>query len=256
MGLVDAVVLSGRRNEGELRSVSTVEWEALIDLLGTPMTGWVIRALQASEQVARVFVVGPEELRPLLRPQDELIEPGETMLENAARGARAAAAERPVLFCTGDVAMLTTKSVDELLEKAAGIRADVWYPVVPRPTVEARFPGNKRTYVRLRDGSFTGGNLLLVGPGARERVLGQAEAIVAMRKKPLQLARMVGLGFVLRLIIGRATVSDAEQRFSSLLGVTARAVVSSHPEVGVDIDHPSDIPYCEHELRLRQGGTG
>ncbi|EQD60275.1 hypothetical protein B2A_03746, partial [mine drainage metagenome] len=146
--------------------------------------------------------------------------------------------------------------VREFLERAENIPSEAWYPAVPRQRLEARFPGNRRTYVRFREGTFTGGNLLMLAPGVWERGIGQAEKLIAMRKRPLRLAAMIGFDFVLRLVLGRATIPEAERRFSRLLGMTVRAVVSSHPEVGVDIDHPSDIPYCEHELTLRQGGAG
>lgn len=254
--MVDAVVLAGRRNTGELRTVSPAEWEALIEVAGTPMTGWVIRALQGVPGVSRVVVVGPEGLRPFLRGEDRLVAPGETMLDNAARGARATDPGHPVLFVTGDVAMLTASAVSEFLDHAREVAAEIWYPIVRKAAVEARFPGNKRTYVRLRDGTFTGGNILLLAPDTWERAVGRAEALIALRKKPLRLAAMIGTYFVLKWVLGRATVADAERRFSALLGMAARAVVSSHPEVGVDIDHPSDIPYSERELARRQGGVG
>lgn len=252
--MIDAVVLAGRRNEGELRSVSDAQWEALIEIAGTPMTGWVIRALREVPAIDRIVVVGPEGLRPELRPQDALVPPSETLLESASSGAAATRPGCHVLFVTGDVAMLTPMAVSEFLERAEGIPSEAWYPIVAKARVEADFSGNRRTYVRLRDGTFTGGNLLLLAPGIWERGIGQAQRLIAMRKQPLRLAAMIGIYFVLRLVIGRATIADAQERFSRLLGMKVRAVVSSHPEVGVDIDHPSDVPYGEQKLSLRQGG--
>lgn len=252
--MIDAVVLAGRRNEGELRSVSDAQWEALIDIAGTPMTGWVLRALREVPGIDRIVVVGPEDLQSELRQEDALVTPGETLLESASSGAAATRPGSKVLFVTGDVAMLTEEAVSEFLERSEGISAEAWYPIVTRARVEADFSGNRRTYVRMREGTFTGGNLLLLAPGVWERGIGQAQRLIAMRKQPLRLAAMIGINFVLRLVIGRATIADAEERFSRLLGMQVRAVESSHPEVGVDIDHPSDVPYGEQTLRLRQGG--
>ena len=253
--VVDVVVLAGRRNEGELRSISDVGWEALVPIAGKPMAAWVIEALKASGVAERIVVVGPEELREHLREQDAVITPSDDLIENVRRGAHAMSLEHPLLVATCDIPMLTPGSVGAFVSAAAQNPAEFHYPVVRREDVERRFPGNKRTYVRLKDGTFTGGNIILLDPKAAPRAINVAEELVALRKKPWRLALKVGTPFMLRLLLGRATVAEAEERFSRLLGVVSRAVPLPYAEIGVDVDHPGDIPFCEKELRSTETGA-
>ncbi len=254
--LVDAVVLAGRRNQKELQAVSDVEWEALVPIAGRPMASWVIDALRASGLCQNIVVVGPAELWPDAGTDGSVIAPSDDLIENVRRGVHALSGERPILVCTSDIPMLTPEAVQGFVQAANGINAEFHYPVIPREDVERKFPGNRRTYVRLRDGTFTGGNFILLDPKSARQAIGVAKELVALRKKPLRLGLLVGLGFVVRLVLGQATVAEAEQRFSRLLGVQGRAVRLPFPEVGVDVDHPGDIPYCEQEIRRRQGGAG
>jgi len=255
--VVDVVVLAGRRNEGELKSVSDVAWEALVPIAGKPMAAWVIEALKASGVAARIVVVGPEELAPYLRPQDAVMTPSDDLIENVRRGAHAVSLQHPLLVATSDIPMLTAGAVEAFVSAAASMPAEFHYPVVRREDVEKRFPGNKRTYVRLKDGTFTGGNIVLLDPRSAGRAIGVAEELVAQRKKPWRLALKVGTGFMLRLLLGRATVAEAEERFSRLLGVVSRAVPLPYAEIGVDVDHPGDIPFCEQDLAGRgEGASG
>ena len=253
--LVDVVVLAGRRNKAELRSVSDVAWEALVPIAGKPMAAWVIEALKASGLAERIVVVGPEELAPYLRPEDAVMEPSDDMIENVRRGAHAVNLQHPLLVATSDIPMLTPDAVRAFIEAAASIPAEFHYPVVERGDVERRFPGNKRTYVRMRDGTYTGGNIVLLDPRSAPRAIGVAEELVALRKKPWRLALKVGTGFMLRLLLGQVRVADAEERFSHLLGVVSRAVPLPYAEIGVDVDHPGDVPFCEAELRSRETGA-
>jgi len=116
---------------------------------------------------------------------------------------------------------------------------------VPKAAVEARWPGMRRTYARLRDGVFTGGNLILLDKALFERALPMARKIVDLRKKPLALAGTVGWGILFKLLLGRLRVRDVERRAEQLFGMPMRALVTEHPEVGVDADSEEDIRWFE-----------
>ena len=107
--------------------------------------------------------------------------------------------------------------------------------------MESRFPDIKRTYASLRDGTFTGGNLFLVRREIISRCLSKAEEFVKLRKSPTALARMVGLGMLLKYFLGQLTIAEAERRVSKIVGAKGCAVISDYPEVGVDVDKASDL---------------
>ncbi|MGB9620585.1 MAG: hypothetical protein ACPL7K_09255, partial [Armatimonadota bacterium] len=157
-----------------------------------------------------------------------------------------------------DIPLLTPEAVDDFLERAMKLDADLAYPIIPRAHCEARYPGIKRTYLRTGDGVFTGGNLMLVRP---EFVIRNWETIArahAARKHVLQLARMIGAGVLFRCLAARLfpgllRVSMLENAAGRMLGARLAAVVCAHPEIGEDVDKPSDVKVVERFLLLRRG---
>lgn len=135
-----------------------------------------------------------------------------------------------VLVATADIPHLRAEAVRFVLENAP--EAALVYPIVPKERVEARFPGNRRTYARLREGTFTGGNLLLLDKALFFQALPLAKEVVALRKRPLALARRIGWDILLKLLLGRLSLGDLEARARRLLGVEARALPTPYPRWG------------------------
>src|SRR5204863_2136106 len=151
---------------------------------------------------------------------------GGDLMETIERGVGACPGAGYVLLVTADVPALTAEGIDTFVRAGLETAADAVYPVIPQAANEARFPGIRRTYLRLTDGVFTGGNLFLIRP---EALLRQREIIRrahAARKRPLRLALMVGWRTLWRLWRGRLSLADAEAAISRLLGLTARAFVT------------------------------
>ena len=117
--------------------------------------------------------------------------------------------------------------------------------MVPREAVEARWPGMRRTYARLREGRFTGGNLMLLDPALFRGALDMARRVIALRKRPLALARLVGLDILWKLLWGRLAIAEVEARASRILGVPLRALITPYAEVGVDVDKETDLVWLE-----------
>lgn len=256
---VHALVLAGRRNDGALREASDAEWEALIDVCGRPMVGYVVEALASARHVAGGMVVGPSELATfgLLPAGFTRVEPGASLLDNLRLGVDALAASlggqlpEAILVSTSDVPLLTAAMVDAFLARTGDMGLDVYVPVVRRETAEARFPGVHRTYIHLRDGAYTMGNLFLVHTGLLRPEAGQMrrlEAFVRLRKAPLQMARTLGPRLVLGVALHRFTLEDVERVAGARLGIRGRAVVVDDPEIGVDVDKVSDLALCREVL--------
>lgn len=253
---VAAVILAG---EGTLAG-GDVEGEekrnkALLPLGDRVMVDYVIAALKACPDIERIVLVGPPDLVSLYEREPEILfaTPGSSPLGSFAAGVDALGspgngASPWVLACTGDIPFLTPEAVSDFIARCRERDADFYYPVVRQETAESRFPGVKRTYARLHDGTFTGGNLLLVNKGILDRCLAKAEEFVRLRKNPAALARLVGIGLLWKYITGQLTISEAERRVSSLIGARGAAVISSYPEIGVDVDKPSDLQLAEREL--------
>lgn len=256
---VHALVLAGRRNDGALREASDAEWEALIDVCGRPMAGYVLQALAGARRVAGGIVVGPSALAACgaLPAAFRRVEPGGSLTDNLRLGVEALAPTQEdhepdaVLVSTSDVPLLTAAMVDAFLAQTGDMGLDLYVPVVRREIAEARFPGVHRTYIHLRDGAYTMGNLFLV----RTRLLrpeagsmSQLETFVRLRKSPLQMARTLGPYLLLGVALGRFTLEDLERVAGARLGIRGRAVVVNDPEIGVDVDKVSDLALCREVL--------
>ncbi|MGQ9497395.1 MAG: NTP transferase domain-containing protein [Desulfotomaculales bacterium] len=251
--MVACLVLAGSKNTGPLAAASDAPYEALIPIGDRPMVGYVVDALLAAEGAGHIVVAGPRELARVLPPGVEVTPGGDTLIESLGRGLKALACEERVLVVTGDVPFLTGAAVDEFLSACGDQAADIYYTVARREDVEGRFPGMKRTYVRLRDGRFTGGNLVLLNPAVYGRIRQKAEEMARLRKRPLRLALLLGPFFILRYLAGTVSLADAERKVTALAGITGRVVVSRLPEVAVDVDKPGDLEMARALLAKTAG---
>lgn len=243
---MQAVVLAGQRDRGRLPHKGACGYESEILVAGRPMASYVLDALAGSKRVDRVVLVGPESLG---RPGVDLAPVTGDLFGNVLSGlAMVEPSDEGVLVVTGDVPLLTGELVDTFLAMAPS-GYDVVYPVIPKSVTLRRFPDTRRTFVRFREGEFTGGNIFLVNPQAMPGLRHTAERLLAHRKSPVQLARDIGLGVLLRLAVGRLSLTAVERKAADVLGISGCALIFPHPEVGVDVDKAQDLTLVERELR-------
>jgi hypothetical protein len=158
-------------------------------------------------------------------------------------GVRDGDAEVPeprLLVVTADLPWWDADGVEAFVRHAPAV--DLVYPVVREADALARFPEQKRTYARIRDGRFTGGNAVLLTPRAVTRLLPVVDAAFNARKQPWALARIVGLATLLGLLTGTVRLSAIEARIERMLGVTARAFITSDAAIAADVDDPAHLP--------------
>lgn len=250
-GVAAAIVLAGRKNTGRLRAAAPeVAWEALIPLAGRPMAGYVVAALGAVREVRQLIVAGPTELAQGAVRQ---VDPGADLADTLRRAAALLPAEEEeVLLAAGDAPLLTAAALADLLAACRRRGLAFGYPIVSRARCEAQFPGVRRTYVRLREGAFTGGNCFYLRREALPAAMGFMERIYTARKRPLRLAALLGWGTVLHLLTGTLRLRDAERVGARLLGWPAAAVVMDDAGIGVDVDSPEDLELCRAVLEGRR----
>lgn len=255
---VTAIVLAGRLNTGAFKDISPEPFEALIEIAGRPMVSCVVDALIAAPGVGRIIVVGPQaHLAGKLGRGVEVVQHGTGLVENLGRGlaaagagpdaaagagaANAGAANAPFLILGSDIPLITADVIERLLEACRQVPAFFHYPIVERSICIERFPDVRRTFVRVRDGVFTGGNVFLVRREAAPRLLDLVGSFFAARKSPLRLAGLLGWRTVFRFLTRRAAIAELEGVFTRLAGVPCRAVIFPHPEIGIDVDKPKDL---------------
>lgn len=257
-----AVVLAGQSNREEdpLREHARGGPKALIPIAGRPMVTYVLAALAASRTIRRIVVVGtlPEMDPALSVPLDRVACQGD-LIPNVLCGIQRAVELGPdldgVLLTGSDLPLLTPAIVDEFVARCLETDHDAYYGIVERSVMEARFPTSRRTYVRLADGEFAGGDLLLLRQGAAGLNTALWHRLATARKSPLrQIWMLGGPGPVLKLLTHRMSLAEAEARASKAFHVRARVIVCPHPELGMDVDKPCQLEIVSAELKTRTDG--
>lgn len=246
---VDAVILAGGGIEPELREATGAEFKALVSVAGRPMVAWVADSLRRSNVVERIVVVGPKEVLEALEEVKGVEERG-SFEGNLAAGLEACEA-RDVLVLPCDIPLLSPSTVHEFVLLYRRRRVKLAYATVPRGAVEAKFPGVRRTYAKLREGSFTGGNMVV----AERELLVRIGEIVSLsfsaRKSLVGLARLLGVGFVFKFVVGMASLRDIEARATKVLGAPAAAIVLEKPDAAMDVDTVEHLKTVESVLASR-----
>lgn len=250
MTVVSAIVLAGAANTGALRECSPVPNEALIEIGGKPMVQYVIDGLRQSERIGRILVTAPPgQLEDVVQGADlEFIPSKQRIVDNILAALKHLPAHGKVLIVTCDIPLITGPIIDGLLGLCDELEADMYYPVVEKSVSEGKYPLVKRTYIRLRDGVFTGGNIFLVRPWIADQVAEKINHFLDKRKNPFAMASIVGWRLFFKLLTHSLTLKEAEERVSSYFGIKGAVVVCPFPEVGIDVDKPSDLQLARAAL--------
>ncbi len=249
MGTINAVILAGDGKKGAVQQ--GVKNKALLPIHGKPMVAYVVDALKSAPSIGQISIIGPVDL---LKEQlgdrvDFYIEDKESLFENLNSGIGPFMKEQAVLVVTSDIPMITGDMVEDFIGRCQQKKGDLCYPIVEKSLNEAKFPGVERTYVRLKEATYTGGNIIYVNPAVVKPCEDFAKKMIAYRKKPWMTAKLVGVGFLIRLLLGKVTIAEVEKRFSKLLRIHASAIVTPYPEVGNDVDKPSDMDMVQKHFQ-------
>ncbi len=249
---VDAVVLAGARNDGRLRHVSSAPYEALIEIGDRVMVDYVLAALRRCSLINRIVVAGPDELRTRVTTCGvEFTSAGDSMIESIRVATEYLDSKDKVLLVTGDIPLITEEAILDFLHRCQKVQADIYYPVVRRVTNESKYPGVRRTYMHLKEGVFTGGNLVLLQPAIVAQCHDLIDQAIQLRKKPRQLAKLLGGRAFFKLLFRQLSIKEIEARVNEVLGFVGVAIVSLYPEVGIDVDKPTDLEMARQVLENR-----
>lgn len=230
---------------------------SLIDLLGKPMVQWVVDALDASERVAELFVIGlPTSYRLRVTKPVHYLADQKDMFENIHSGVLHATHDHPsrtkVLIASSDIPAIQPNMIDWLAsEVAADPGLMMYYNVVDQATMEARFPQSNRSYVRFKDIAVCGGDMNVVDKSlfAEERLIWQK--LANARKHPLKQASLLGIDSLIMVALHMVTLEGAVKRVCKRLGIKAKALRCPYAEIAMDADKPHQLSILRQHLEER-----
>ncbi|MDR7417746.1 MAG: nucleotidyltransferase family protein [Armatimonadota bacterium] len=232
--MLSAIVLAGGGPEPRL--AVGLPNKAFLEIAGQPLIRRVVGALQGCAAVERIVVVGPVDALAAVVPSGVQLVPEQvSMVQNIEAGVACLAGAERVLAVASDLPLLTADAISVFLDRCPD-DADLCYPVIPQTVIEQRFPGARKTYVKVADGTFCGGSVLVFAVRVLDRVRPLVEQIIAARKKPWMLAQLFGWATVMKFATGRLSIADVEARALDVTGLRGRAVIVESPELALDVD--------------------
>jgi GTP:adenosylcobinamide-phosphate guanylyltransferase len=239
--MLDAALLAAGESDAAFRAAFGVTHKCLVPIAGRLMVHWVLDAVRGAALVDRLVVVGPAGPLRAAGVEAEIV-PGEggTFLGSLARGVDALAGER-VLLIAGDVPLLRSAALDEFVCACLAMEADLCFPVVSWPTMQAARPGARKTWYDLRDGKLTKGNAVVARRDLFRSRLEHIETLFDARKEK-KWTHLVGKAFTRRVLSRAAALADVEAGLSAYLHARVVAV-PCHPELAIDVDEVADVAF-------------
>ena len=230
--------------------------KALLDIAGKPMIQWVLDALSGAQTIEHIIVAGlpPDCGLNARKPLTFIPNQGE-MLENTRAGIFKAleldSKSHHVLYVSSDIPAITSEMVDWVVNAAMQTDHDFYYNVITRQIMEARYPGSKRSFIRLRDSEVCGGDMNVI---RTLTVTGNDKLwrrIIDSRKSALRQASLIGFDTLFLLLFHLITLEQGVRLASRRLGIAGRAVLCPYAEVGMDIDKPHQLEIVRADLARR-----
>ena len=245
MSGVTALVLAGsRRGAADAVALAAgVSHKALLPVGGTPMLLRVLEALRASPGIGRIIVQIEDPATTLAAyPEIEARPAG----ASPARSVEAALAEfgAPLLVTTADHALLTPAMVQHVLASPPP-GTDLAAGLARAETILAAYPQTRRTWLRFRDGRFSGCNLFWIGSPRAEAALRFWRRVEEQRKKPLHMVALLGPLVLARYALGLLSLEGALEALGRRTGCRLAAIDLPFAEAAIDVDKPSDLALVE-----------
>jgi len=255
---MDAVVTAGGIPQPDelLYPYTLGKPKALLEIGGRPMVQWVLDALSSANKVENVILIGLPEESGLTCTKPLTFIPNKTsMIENILGGIGKVLEIHPaatrVLMVSSDIPAITTEMVDWEIETTSPTDVDLCYSVVKREVVELRYPGSKRTYVKMKDVEVCGGDINVLRTSVVSLNPDIWERLIAARKNPIKQAAIIGFDTLFLLAFRLLTLDQAVKKLTSRLKMTGRAVVCPYAEIAMDVDKPNQLEMMRADLMSR-----
>ena len=261
---MDAIVLAGGSvsPDDPLAEHAPDGVKCLTEVAGKPLVQWTLDALDATAGIERVVVVGLPHDAPLTSRRQLLRLPAEgdmiasiqaaaDMLTRAGDGPAGTADGGHALVVAGDAPLIDARVLRWAVDQVRERDPDVALCAVDRPVMEARFPGSKRTYVRLADHELCGGDVAAVRLSVVRTGSDVPQRLSQARKQPWRIALVIGPGTLLALLLRRLRLAEAERRIGRRLGLRAAVLVCPYAEVAMDVDKPAQLALARAALEAR-----
>lgn len=250
----DAFIVAGGKAPW-LQAEYGTQCRALVQLEGKRMVDYVLEALLDSGRIERVVIAVDAEFLPKLEgtlpPNVSLCAAGTDLSSSTVLATKELGlTSNKILGVCDDIPFITAEAVTHFLDQCQLYPdAELYYPIIPKEDCLSSFPNAKRTYATLADGTFTGGNMMLMSKELINKAQELAKEIFVRRKSPLKLCSWLGWSFILKLLLHILTIKGLEKRLSQLFNTRCKAIITPYAAIGMDMDKPADLALAQKLLR-------
>ncbi len=246
-----ALILAASRGAADPVARSEgISHKCLVDVVGTPMLVRVVEALTASPSIGAIAIsIEAPEVLEALAPVAEAVAAGRitvltsgpTTSVSVLRAVETLGSPYPLLIATADNPLLTPGMVEHFCAGALASDADLTTALASETVVREAVPTTQRTFLRFRDGRYSGCNLYALTGEAGLGAVRFWAAAERHRKRPWRLVATFGLGSLVLFLLGRLTLDDAFARASRVMKVRTKALKLPFPTAPIDVDKPADL---------------
>ena len=251
---MDVIILAGGgAEEGPLAELTHGKPKSMLEIAGKPMVQWVLDAINHAPSINNVALIGLDDSSQLNcnKPMITLPDLG-SLMANIQQGAQTFQDLHPqeshILSISADIPAITSEIIEAMIKEYAGFKYDIYYSVVERQEMEKRFPGSKRTYIKVKDGEVCGGDLNCYSKRAALDPKAIWKDLIRLRKSPLKQTAMIGLDTLMLLLLRQLTLDEAADRVCRRLGITGKALRVPFAEIGMDVDKPFQYNMVQADL--------
>jgi len=244
---INVLLLAGGKSKISLRKFTGKENKALIEIgpHRKPMILYIIEALKKSKYTDKIIVAGSEKVQKLVKDLVYLTFPdGQTIPNTLKSGILPLKKDPLILISTCDAPLITEKHIDYFIKECYGRPGfDIYYPIIDKEVYQQYYPSSdlRRVYATLVEGTFTGGNILLINPRIIIDCADIINDFIYFRKHPLKIARILGARITAKYLRKYLSIQDLEKRVPELLGGYKGKAILSPPEIALDIDKPRHL---------------
>lgn len=249
-----AIVLAGQRPGTDPLACAFGEtFKALVEVGGRPMVTRVVETLLSASMISRVVILAqqPGVILATLPKDDRIVvaASGSGISSSIRAVVGMDTAPWPVFVTTADHPLLTTDMVAHFLEQVSA--ADVAVGMVERAVVLGAYPDNKRTWLKFRDGHWSGANLFALRTDKTIAALDLWANAEQDRKTVWKLFLHFGPWLAIRALTRTIGLAGGLELAGQRLGLIAKLVPLPFAEAAIDVDKPADHALVEDILQQR-----
>jgi GTP:adenosylcobinamide-phosphate guanylyltransferase len=254
-----AILLAGSRpGRDPIADAAGVPAKPLARVGGLPMIERPARALLAHPAIGRLVILtqqaelfaADEGTRWLSEhPAVSFLQSGSGISQSLLDVIDTGQVPLPLLVTTADHVLLDMAMLDQFIGAAQG--ADLAVGLVERGVLLAHYPQSLRTWLKFRDGWWSGANLFWLGSDRVRTALSLWRSVEQDRKKGWRVIAAFGPLLLIGALLRFYTLAGGIRRAGRRLGLGARLVPMAQAEACIDADKPDDIILIEAILASR-----